>query len=163
MSTDLHGIPIPNAFDNYVSDYEDLLQTVDEGIVIFGGQATVESKSTDASSPVFAIDENGNRVWKAEGGTASLVGGHGTSSDPIPQTHVTDQKVHNLQETKDLVVNNMAEVATLTVTDSLDAPELSTFLKKAGGQMSGSVEFNNNDITGVGTMEVTGELIVPTP
>lgn len=139
MATDVHGIPEPSEFDNYASDYQDLLKAVDEGIAVFGGRSAAESAGASASGEVFAVDRANGRVWVSDGSTTEVVAGLGTSSNPLPQFHVED----------------------LEVTNNFTAPDATDFLALSGDTMEGNIDMNGNDITGVGTLEVNGELIVP--
>lgn len=134
-STVVHGIDMPDEYeDEWYTQYAELLEKVDAGIVItVSSEPDLTSYEGGSHSGVLAFNRGNESFYVSSGGTFD-----GPISLSADFSSLTSTQINNL-------------------VDALDE----FFLPLAGGTMDGDIDMNGNNVAGAGEVEAD-QLVLPT-
>lgn len=138
-TTTVHGIEMPNEFDNWVDAYEQLLEEVDVGLMIVVEQESELSAYEGGShSDVPALVTDEGKLLVSDGGTFSEEIELGADFSSLDSDDVDD------------LANALED----------------EFLELSGGTMEGDINMNGNNVENAGDVDAdkveADKLILPT-
>lgn len=134
-TTPVHNLEIQDEYsEDFYAQWVDLIETVDENAVLVADESEIQTKGNQASGTIVGVDPTSGKVFASDGSTTEL--GVGSESSPLSEEHIQELNIHSAIKAPDI--------------GSIDTV-----------QFADDVELNNNDVSGVRTLEVEEGLHLP--